>query len=69
MVTRKVMGASMMRQHGGGRILGVVAMAAWSMFSPVPAWAGYNWGGDGVEVINSGTIPNGANSFKIRPPG
>ena len=24
------------------------------------AWAGYNWGGDGMEEIASGTIPNGA---------
>ncbi|MGA2035598.1 MAG: hypothetical protein ABSG68_25395, partial [Thermoguttaceae bacterium] len=32
--------------------------AAWTM--TVPAWAGYNWGGDGMEQIASGTVPNGA---------
>jgi hypothetical protein len=29
-----------------------------------PAWAGYNWGGDGMGVVSSGTIPNGAVSLQ-----
>ena len=39
-------------------------MVVWVMFSPASAWAGYNWGGDGMGLISSRTIPNGAVSLQ-----
>ena len=58
------MRALIMRQHGRGPIIGLIAMAAWAMTAPVPAWAGYDWGGDGIDVVSSGTIANGAVSLQ-----
>ena len=41
--------------------LAVIALAAAGvMTAAAPAWAGYIWGGNGMEEISSGTIPNGA---------
>jgi hypothetical protein len=41
----------------------MLAVTAMSL-TVCPAWAGFNWGGDGMEVISSGTIPNGAVSLQ-----
>ena len=47
-----------MRQPSKSGIAGAVALAA-AWLLAVPAWAGYNWGGNGMEVA-SGTVSNGA---------
>ena len=54
----------MVKRYGRERIFVAIALIIWAMFSPTLASAGYNWGGDGMEVVGSGTIPNGAVSLQ-----
>ena len=57
-----------MRQFGKTLIVGAIALAA-ACSATAPAWAGYMWGGDGMGVVASGTIPNGAVSLQSVGPG
>jgi hypothetical protein len=52
-----------MRQFGKTLIVGAIALAA-ACSATAPAWAGYMWGGDGMGVVATGTIPNGAVSLQ-----
>ena len=46
------------------RLVTVAVVAAWVMTAPAAALADYTFGGDGMQVVSSGTVANGAVSLQ-----